>query len=356
MRPGEAIDKASMSTIPVAMLRGVDALTPERPLAGKRDHALRLLPQFDPGDIVSAKVEAKLPDGSYKVLIGSQSLRMVLPDGIAPEDTLELEFITRDARLTFVLKSVTQAGGTPAPQLSATGRLLAATMLPTGAAAAPLAASGASPLLAAPPANGVGLSGALAQTLAQSGLFYESHQAQWVAGSRDLAQLRQEPQARLTQAPMARERAAQFMASAGKTALEPAALAVAKRSEPSIDARTIPIVQQQLAALDAARCVLQVEIWPGQWMQWEIEDEAPGMPHTPDEQQTWKTALKLELPQLGSVRANLVLGAQGLLIQLAADDPQSTAVLRQQRGDLAQALDAAGLPAAIIAVAQHEPV
>ena len=41
-------------------------------------------------------------------------------------------------------------------------------------------------------------SGTLAQTLAGSGLFYESHQAEWVAGRRELAQIRQEPQARLT--------------------------------------------------------------------------------------------------------------------------------------------------------------
>ncbi|HDR9731995.1 TPA: flagellar hook-length control protein FliK, partial [Burkholderia aenigmatica] len=41
------------------------------------------------------------------------------------------------------------------------------------------------------------LRAALAQAVSESGLFYESHLAQWLAGQRPLAALMREPQARL---------------------------------------------------------------------------------------------------------------------------------------------------------------
>ncbi|PRG19531.1 flagellar hook-length control protein FliK [Burkholderia multivorans] len=59
------------------------------------------------------------------------------------------------------------------------------------AAAAPTAAE------AAPPSLAGALRAALAQAVGESGLFYESHLAQWFAGQRPLAALLREPQARI---------------------------------------------------------------------------------------------------------------------------------------------------------------
>ncbi|WP_321819434.1 MULTISPECIES: flagellar hook-length control protein FliK [unclassified Burkholderia] len=53
---------------------------------------------------------------------------------------------------------------------------------------------------AAPPV--AALRAALAQAVSESGLFYESHLAQWLAGQRPLAALMREPQARLTTVPV----------------------------------------------------------------------------------------------------------------------------------------------------------
>ncbi|NOK57077.1 flagellar hook-length control protein FliK, partial [Burkholderia thailandensis] len=71
--------------------------------------------------------------------------------------------------------------GNPASSAAASG--------PQSAQAAAQAALAASPAAA--------LSLALAQAVAQSGLFYESHLAQWLAGQRTTAELAREPQARL---------------------------------------------------------------------------------------------------------------------------------------------------------------
>ncbi|ENH6343043.1 flagellar hook-length control protein FliK, partial [Burkholderia vietnamiensis] len=53
---------------------------------------------------------------------------------------------------------------------------------------------------AAPPT--AALRAALAQAVSESGLFYESHLAQWLAGQRPLAALMREPQARLATVPV----------------------------------------------------------------------------------------------------------------------------------------------------------
>jgi len=338
------------------LLKGIEPVTAARPSGGGRDAASRLLPQLDPGDILSAKIEAKLPDGSYKVLVSGQPLHMALPAYISPGDTLELTFVAREPRLTFALNDGAQAASAPVPQLSAAGRLVAATMLQAGELALPVEASAKAPLLTAPPADGARLSGALAQTLADTGLFYESHQAQWLDGRRDLAQIRQEPQARLTQGTHARGAVnASAVAAAIDLPSTSASAAPALRQDQSIDPRTVPLVQQQLAALDSAKVLLHLEIWPGQWMQWEIDDERPGPGREPDAPQSWNTNLRLELPHLGQLQAALTLGAGGVRVRLEADSAASAARLKDHRAALRAALAAAGVPAAGIAIAHHEP-
>ncbi|AOJ03230.1 flagellar hook-length control FliK family protein [Burkholderia mayonis] len=96
----------------------------------------------------------------------------------------------------------------PAPPASTAqaGALLEPLLLPldTGAGnAAPSAAASAAQIAAqassaASPA--AALSAALAQAVADCGLFYESHLAQWLAGQRTTAELAREPQARLATA------------------------------------------------------------------------------------------------------------------------------------------------------------
>jgi hypothetical protein len=337
--------------IPVILLKGVEPVAAAKPIGSGRDSALRLLPQLDPGDVLSARIEAKLPDGSYKVMVAGQPLSMALPSYVASGETLELAFVTREPRLTFAMKDMPQAASAPAPLLSAAGRLIAATMLQPGELVLSVAASATAALLAAPPADGARLSGALAQALAESGLFYESHQAEWVAGKRDLAQIRQEPQARLARSAAPPEAGTAVTAAA---VIELPSSAPAQRQEQTIHPRTVPLVQQQLAAFDSARVVLQLEIWHKQWMQWEIEEHQPGAGREPDAQPSWHTRLRLDLPQLGELKAALTLASDGVRIRLEAASAASAALLRDHRASLQAALATAGVPPAGIAIAHHE--
>jgi hypothetical protein len=229
-----------------------------------------------------------------------------------------------------------------------------------GALAGALTAASA-PLLGAAPADGARLAGALAQTLGSSGLFYESHQAEWIAGGRDLAQIRQEPQAQLARvAAPATDRAqpAAVLTQPGpaQPAVDASALASAASAHPaapSIDARTVALVQQQLTVLDSARVMLQLEVWPRQWMQWEIDEHERGSGREPDAPPSWNTQLRLDLPRLGELRAALSLSAAGVHIKLEAASASSAALMQGQSTSLQSALAAAGVPAAGIAVAHH---
>ena len=320
--------------IPAILLKSTEPLIGVRSTAVRTD-ALRLLPQLDPGEILSARVDAKLPDGSYKLLLAGQEMRMSLPSFIAPGDTLELAFVTREPSPTFQLQSVLPQGAAEAPSLSTAGRLVAAAMLQAGEAPMPTTAAVSGPLLSTAPADGARLSGQLAHTLSTSGLFYESHQAQWVAGTRDLPQIMQEPQARLV-------RAAQSDTQTAGQAIAPQAL---------------PLVQMQLAALDTSVVMMQLEIWPKQWMQWTVEErpaddqanaQAEGA-SLPD----WNTRLRLVLPRLGELNAMLSFGVGGIMIRVEADKAASAELLQANGASLQEALTAAGLPSARISIARH---
>ncbi|RQR28639.1 flagellar hook-length control protein FliK [Burkholderia sp. Bp9143] len=125
--------------------------------------------------------------------------------------------------VALVLDAISRSGGVATPVIAGRAPLLAdPSVLLSAAAAAPpdgqpasdpvasaVAASTASPAsdvaaaraaAAAPPV--AALRAALAQAVSESGLFYESHLAQWLAGQRPLAALMREPQARLTTAPV----------------------------------------------------------------------------------------------------------------------------------------------------------
>ncbi|EOH6282417.1 flagellar hook-length control protein FliK, partial [Burkholderia cenocepacia] len=85
----------------------------------------------------------------------------------------------------------------PARAPAASGPAGSATPVSDQASSAAATRAAAAPSVAPPVAA---LRAALAQAVSESGLFYESHLAQWLAGQRPLAALLREPQARLATA------------------------------------------------------------------------------------------------------------------------------------------------------------
>ncbi|MFU2488436.1 flagellar hook-length control protein FliK [Thauera sp. WH-1] len=360
----------------------------EPPVAGlQRAREIQAqLPELVPGQRFFATLQRTLPDGTFRALVAGQQMTLSLNTAAKSGDTLELEVSQVTPRAVFarVVGVDTGAASTASaqPMLSQTGRLIS--FLLTGQPTPqPAALAANQPLLNAPPTSGAQLVPLLRQALGQSGLFYESHQTQWVLGKLDTAALLREPQGQQMVAPRAPGGGAPAPAGAqGATAAatttvspppNPAAAATAggtaqagavaggaaetsrtaaanqtavqevaaPRAQP-IPERLMPIVHQQLDALATQHYLWQGQAWPGQPFDWLIEDpQREGGEAEPEP--SWNTTLRLTLPRLGGVEAQLHLTAAGVALRLRADDPATIGRLDTGAAALASALEAANL-------------
>ncbi len=259
-------------------------------------------------------------------------IRLGLPAGLPPVDAVAAVGPVLDsarnppdpaARQRFLARVEAQLANETGASLSATGRFLGA--LAQDAARSPAAAplTSAAPVLSGPPADSRQLPALLRQALSRSGLFYESHQAQWLAGERTLEQLRLEPQA----------------------ALPVAAGAIGNPEAPVVHEQTLALVQRQLSALETGQLTWRGEIWPGQWLEWDIAEHAPAESETSETAppMRWRTRLRLTLPKLGEVAASLELDSRGVRLALGAAAAGTAELLRGGQPLLAAAMAAAGL-------------
>jgi len=329
------------------------------------------------GQSLQADVMTKLPDGSFVVRVNDMAARMPLPPGAQPGTQVPLTLVALTPRPTFQVRT-DQGGaafaeaGPPLPEgtspqsaplaylegkdaaaLARTAALLAGTRslarLPSGAAdganasistagkalgdviaaaqkadTQASAAVGRTPLLAAPSGDADAIAQALKDGLGKSGLFYESHVAEWAEGARSRADLAAEPQAR--------------------------------GMPPPTDPNTAQFINLQLNAHEQGRVAWQGQLWPDRDMHWDVEREAhSGQEGDGADGTTWRSSLRLRFGALGEVAARVVLSGDRLHIRLDAPDAGTKHLLDAHRAGLAQALDAAGTPLAQLAIhAAHE--
>lgn len=292
---------------------------------------------------------------------------------------LPLIYLGTEGGLPRFLLAPQQAPAAVQSRLSAAGQLLGLLQPPEpGYGSGATAAGAAAPVWTEPPSMPGQGAPTLAQALRSSGLFYESHLAAWAGGRLPLVEVLSEPQGQLSprlqptdaaaaqanpgpaanagttgatrqvgmdspappQAPAARDvqprpevvatppeagaqaplagpaRHAAIAAYAGvqapaRSESAPEALAA------QLPAQLHGLVQQQLQALMQDRIVWQGTIWPGQTLRWSVQAEPDdaARQHEAPEARRWTTALDLELPHLGSIRATLQL--RGNRIDLA---------------------------------------
>ena len=116
------------------------------------------------------------------------------------------------------------------------------------------------------------------------------------------------------------------------------------------------LVQQQLAALETGRLVFQLQVWPEQWMRWEIDEDAQSASAQAGDGeaiQRFQTRLHLDLPKLGALDATLTFDGTGVSVRLDAANAASADLLQDNRASLRAALADAGIASADIAVARH---
>lgn len=323
------------------------------------------LPQLMPGQQFTAQITRALPDNTFQAIVAGREYTLSLNHAAKAGDTLEL-IVTRQApnavfaRLAGEAPAAGAANDAARSSLSPTGRLIS--FLLTGQPAPqPATLAGGKPLLAAPPNSGAQFAPVLRQAVAQSGLFYESHQIQWLAGKTSTEALQREPQGQHppTQRPGAtggNETAAaprvapspMAASSAAPTAAEARAERAAEAAQvrvPVVAERLMPVVHQQLDAMASQQYLLLGQAWPGQRFEWEIDDPRGEGRNPEDEaEEAWNSTLRLSMPQLGDVEARLHLTPSGVAIRLIASDEVVARMLSDGRERLDSALAAADVP------------
>ncbi len=366
------------------------------------------LPDLRAGQRFTATIQNALPDGTYRALVAGKSMTLALPQGAKSGDALELVVIGHNAKSVVAAEvappaqaaAPSPATAAPAATLSRTAQLIGPLMSDSdGAPAQPATISRSTPLLAEPPVAGRALAPLLQAAVSESGLFYEAHQAKWIAGQFPEAALLREPQARHAPppAPAAAPPTAPAASQQGSTPpladqapetaparpaqtdragsaptpnsspqlpananvlaraaseLETAALAgthelPAPRAShaPTLPEDLAPLVRQQLDALAGQHVLLAGQVWPDQTLEWEIEDaRRDPAANDADEQPTrWTTTLRLTLPGLGEIAATLDLDGKGVGVALRTAEPRTASTLRGAGADLARAFGEAGM-------------
>lgn len=161
------------------------------------------LPDLQPGRTFTALIQEALPENTFKALVAGRTLTLSLPEGAKPGDQLELVVVDRSPKAIIAkqVESGTSQSGTTQPypftRLSPTAQLIGQLLPADGESPPPAQLTRGTPLIQTTSANrtlAAQLAPALARAVSQSGLFYESHQARWVAGDLPLEQLLLEPQ------------------------------------------------------------------------------------------------------------------------------------------------------------------
>lgn len=331
-----------------------------------------------PGQRILAEIQALLPNGTYRAIVSQREITLALPFSAKPGDSLELEVTENNGKiaLAFVANKTdsqasTQQNNSAATSLSPTGKLigdLLSSIGQEGKRPPPVMLNGNQALIAASPEDTAQLASTLKQAVTQSGVFYEAHQARWVAGELPTESLRQEPQGKLPaghaqeQSALVKPTDAQQLSprtalesNSGNTASPPATTPAQSASSTHIPREITPVVQQQLEALANQQVVMHAQAWPGQQMEWEI-DHNGHQENTPENRDAapWQTRLRLDLPSLGQIDALIRQGnASGISIRLLTHSDAGEEKLRQATENLRLQYEAAGLSLAEVLI-QHD--
>jgi flagellar hook-length control protein FliK len=313
--------------------------------------------QLEPGQKLQATVQAQVAPGIFNVRVADQLMQMQLPAFIRSGDIITLQVSTLQPRLTFTLAASSNPVSTP-ESLSATSRLL------SSLSQQPLERSYVRPIESAPLWTGAQalpdttqLAGKLHDALSHSGLFYESHQEQWIAGTRSTTQLLLEPQNQPTsnQPP---QNTIRGNPEADINSISAAQIAQAGTGQntvvPGIPAHLQTLVQQQLNALETHQVLWQGQVWQGQEMRWEVHEESPRRNAQGTEEGQWITQIHLDLPNLGGVSARLSFNGNALNLSFEVADAQTRERLGSASSQLMSALSERGIPVVHTQIIQNE--
>lgn len=288
--------------------------------------------KLDIGQQFQGTVQAQTAPGQFQVRIADHVVQLQLPAFVRSGDLISLQVTSLQPRLAFSLSSSTNPVST-SEQLSPASRMLSS-MTQQPLEQPYVKSLQRAPLWIASQASAPDttvLADKLHNALSHSGLFYESHQAQWIAGMRSTPQLMQEPQNQLLQ----------------QNTTMPNDAAVKMNAPTSLN--TIPehlqnLVQQQLHTLETRQVLWQGMAWEGQEMRWEVREESPRRNTAGEPDGQWVTEIQLNLPHLGNLSARLSLNGGAVNLTLHARDEKTRELLGSASNQLVSALNERDIP------------
>ncbi|MBP0596983.1 flagellar hook-length control protein FliK [Herbaspirillum sp. LeCh32-8] len=376
------LPRADIATA-VQPVHAVDAATAVVSVADTKQEAFSRLAQIAIGQQMSGRILSDFKDGTYLVRIANTAARMVLPSTARTGDTLILTLVSKDPRPTFAVKegslhqddesaavSLSKAGramqkdlkslqfvtrdgaggvadhedipidgqarggrqaqsnapSSTTTTLSNAGKLIDSLLQASQQGNVANHVTSPAPLLPKAGLPAEQMASALQDAINHSGVFYESHVSAWAEGRLPTEELMKEPQAQVGRQ------------NAGDINL-------LSQNDPAQN-QLGQIINLQLNALEQQRLVWHGEVWPGQQMDWEINQEAPdgqaGQQDGEEALPTWHSVVKFNFAQLGEVSASIRLIGQQIHVQVKADNDIAAAALRSNTGSFADAMSAAG--------------
>lgn len=223
------------------------------------------------------------------------------------------------------------------PKISVSGQLVSELLPEPARASSGGTVRAPEPLLAAPTGRPEPIAQALQTSIATSGLFYESHLANWATHRGSLEALAREPQAQWWAATQA---SAAFTSGA-------AASDAAQLPAPLENIAALRHLRMQLETLESGRLQWQGELWPRQPAHIAIEAEGWSCGSHDPASVVWRSRLRLEMPHLGTVEAEFVLSGTSLSVRVHPESPMAEMKLRNARDEIAGALLARFAAAAV---------
>ena len=307
----------SLTVQPLARIMPVLAVESIGNVAQELSHSAT---QFVKGQVYAAQVLVKLGETSYQVKIDTAGhaatandgkqlkeviIKMPLGTSAMAGQKLLLRYIHDSPQLTFLLTSNPSHTAGSATEISSAANLIAQYLqqAETEGASSRIKATD---VVTHHPQNPQLMAHQLKETIGKSGLFYESHLADWLQGNQTLEAIKQAPQNQN-------------------------------------GSSSASLMAQQLAVLEHQRIAWQGEVWPGQPMDWDIyqtpkDQDSPKGEVSEIEDKAIASELTLYLPHLGKVTAKISISDGRMRIHLAADQAHTLHTMSEQKQILLSAM------------------
>ncbi|MRR53171.1 MAG: flagellar hook-length control protein FliK [Deltaproteobacteria bacterium] len=342
--------------------RSILSVTKVSAEAGNPENRSGSLQNLVAGQQVKGEVLARLSDQVYLVKIAGDVYRTELPEPARPGTQLTLTYRTSEPRPEFSLQS-TRNEAAPV-RLSPTVASLSEVLKGPATQPSLPQVKSLEPLFNSSQANTSALATSLRNALSFSGLFYESHLLQWHVGERLLSDIQKESRLRqMTMAKMANDPAAGENLPAGPAPPDGRKdlLAQVLQNDELPDNRgniTAPaeqlasaLLREQVETLLSGVFHWQGSVWQDQEMSWNVEKHAGDSDQ--EGEQSWKTSIRLTLPNLGEVSATLVSSDEGIKGRITTDSKATKNVMQKEMAGLEENLAGAGLTLISMAIEER---